>query len=145
MAKTIHECDKAPVLAVLQKQVEDLDHVINGNGKKGLRDEMIVLTEVTSALRTDVLDFRHVVSGIKDYMIGLEAEKREVEKRNNGYKWAMGVLLTILLFLFGTGILGKKTVITQPINNRSLTPEGKPYDSIWWNDKDNPAPEIEIL
>lgn len=100
-----HNCDKSADIAVIKNQVEALDHVINGNGKKGLRDEVTVLIESTEGLRNDLNEFRTVVSGIKNFMAGLEGERRESERMKIAQRWIIGTLLVVITVLFGSGVL----------------------------------------
>lgn len=45
-----HKCNKEAEIAEIYTMVEGLDKVINGNGKPGLRDTVVTLTERVNAL-----------------------------------------------------------------------------------------------
>lgn len=45
-----HKCNKEGELAEIYTKVESLDKVINGNGKPGLRDTVVLLTERVNVL-----------------------------------------------------------------------------------------------
>ena len=113
MAKQ-HDCDKAPDLAVLKKELENMYHVINGNGKRGLRDEVTTLTEVTNGLKDNVEGlvngmeaFRTAIHGFQIFMESIQVEKKERDKQTITYRWIIATLLVVLMFLFGNDILGK--------------------------------------
>lgn len=100
-----HTCDQAPNIAVLKKTVGELEHVINGNGKKGLRDEVTLLIEETKGLRIDLNDFRTAISGMQKFMDELNGERREAERIKVFQRWVIGTLLIAITILFGAGIL----------------------------------------
>lgn len=45
-----HKCNKEAEIAEVYTKVESLDKVINGNGKPGLRDTVVLLTERVNVL-----------------------------------------------------------------------------------------------
>jgi hypothetical protein len=111
MAKQ-HDCDKAPDLAVLKKEFENMDHVINGNGKRGLRDDVTTLTEVTNGLKENVEGlvngmeaFRTAISGFQIFMEGVHSERKQRDKQTATFRWIIGTLIVIIMLLFGNGIL----------------------------------------
>lgn len=100
-----HECSKSADIALIKQSVDKMDHVINGNGKKGLRDEVTILSEATTGLRADLNDFRVTLSAMQRFMTEIQTEKLEKEKANLKFRWIIGTAIVIAMFLFGSGIL----------------------------------------
>lgn len=72
-----HLCDKAEDIAVIKKTVLSLEKTINGNGRRGLREDMVVLQETAIHQGKSIEEMRIVVSGLTKFV----AERTGAERR----------------------------------------------------------------
>jgi len=140
-----HICDQMENIVKLSESVKHINHALYDNGQKGLITTVTELRVSTEELKNQTSDLKTAIHGINDFMVGIEAERKTLDKANTNLKWFIGISFTIITILYGTGILGKnKTYIMETINQYSRGANGMPYDSVYWNDESNPPYIHEI-
>jgi hypothetical protein len=123
--KTIHECGQLDTIKDLKEntlyltkivsqyipKVDDLVHVINGNGQKGLRDNVIILSQNVNTLndKMEEANLQHektneILQGLSNFKISLETTfeeksraKAEKEVKKVHVRWLIGTVIVLSL------------------------------------------------
>ena len=65
-----HECSE-------KANIEKLTEAINGNGKLGLKTEVVLLNEITHEIKKDIKDMAVSLSAVSKSIIEFDATKRQ--------------------------------------------------------------------
>ena len=139
-----HNCERAGELSRLQAEMEDLNHIIKGNGQEGLQATVIKLSVNTTALKDSVDDLNISIKNVNRFMSEMDGGRKETERKNAAFKWIIGTLLIVITILFGSGLLNNSD--NEPMKlekidgNTMYFRDGhyQTFDSAYWNDSDNP-------
>lgn len=76
-------------------KIDDLDKTVFGNGKPGLKENVIVLIESLKTMNCHISDLKTGISGINKFI----DEERGKQKAFATTKWLIGMNITLLLAL----------------------------------------------
>jgi hypothetical protein len=143
---SIHICNKEKEIAEMAVEIKDLNHIVKGNGQKGLSATVIELNGNVQRLGKDVIALRTVVSGFHDFMTGENVIKVRKQWIATLIPSIIAVIISLSIVLWGTGIM-KANVKEMNVphlqkigDNTYIIHRGiiEKVDSSYWDPKVNP-------
>ena len=158
--KTFHECGQIDTIKDLKEntlyltkivsqyipKVDDLVHVIKGNGQKGLQENVIILSQNVNTLndKMEEANLQHektneILQGLSNFKISLETTfdekakaKAEKEVKKTHLRWLIGTVITLFIFAIGLMIDVQKSKVRLREANKTIQ-----QDKIELNENNN--------
>jgi uncharacterized protein YoxC len=126
-------------VASLEPIVYSLDHTINGNGQKGLKESVTILNENVKTLSERLeesnksqKETNNILQGLSNFKISLETTfeekaKAKVEKeiKKTHLRWLVGISISLFIFAIGLMIDVQKSKVRLREANETIQEDTK--------------------